>query len=391
MATRTLTQKATMPTDPTPIHPGDRHRAVRDVRSTLTLIGLLEPTNGEADVYDPAMERAVRHFQQSRGLTSDGIVDATTYRVLDEARWRLGDRLLYPHPSRPMVGDDVLALQHRLAELGFDVGRLDGEFGPQTVAAVRDFQRNTGLPADGACGPATFKSLARLAPMVTGGQPDALRAVEQLRSAGPQLSGKRVVIDPGHGGSDRGATAFGLTEASITADTASRIEGRLAATGVQVWQTHAPTFAGDLSDLDRARFANATNADIVVSLHVDRAATSQPHGVATFYYGRDQATGSALGAQLASLIQREIVARTDLTDCRTHPRTWELLRRTRMTAVRVEMGYLTNPHDAARLADPAFRDIIAEAVVVAIQRLYLPSDADPTTGTLRIADISVSR
>lgn len=380
-----------MPSEPLPIRPGDRSPAVREVRGKLTLLGLLESANGESDVYDEAMERAVRYFQQSRGLVSDGAVDATTYRVLDEARWRLGDRLLYPNAARPMVGDDVLALQNRLAELGFDVGRLDGEFGPQTVEALRDFQRNTGLPPDGTCGPATFKSLARLAPLVTGGQPDALRAQEQLRTAGPELSGKRVVIDPGHGGEDPGVCGFGLTEARITADTAARIEGRLAATGVQVWQTHAPTMVGVLSESDRALFANATNADVVVSLHVDRAPTAQPRGVATFYYGRDEATGSALGAQLASLIQREIVARTDLVDCRTHPRTWELLRRTRMTAVRVEMGYLTNPQDAARLGNPAFRDLIAEAIVVAIQRLYLPADADPATGTLKVTDIAVAR
>ena len=334
---------------------------------------------------------SLRHFQQSRGLTSDGTVDLTPYRVLDEARWRLGDRLLYPQAMRPMAGDDVLALQNRLAELGFDVGRLDGEFGPQTVEAVREFQRNTGLPPDGTCGPATFKALARLAPMVTGGQPDELRAREQLRRAGPALSGKRVVIDPGHGGTDVGVTSFGLTEAYIAADTADRIAGRLAATGVRVWLTHGPHLAGELSDLERAAFANETDADVVISLHVDHARSQRAHGVATFYYGRDESSSSALGARLASLIQREIVARTDLADCRTHPRTWEMLRRTRMTAVRVEMGYLTNPSDAARLGDPAFRDLLAEAVVVALQRLYLPAEADPATGTMHLRDIVAVR
>ncbi len=375
-----------------PIRPGDRHPAVRELRAKLALIGLLDaPADVASDRYDPVMERAVRHFQQSRGLISDGVVDATTYRVLDEARWRLGDRLLYPRADRPMTGDDVLNLQHRLAELGFDVGRIDGEFGEQTVAALREYQRNIGLPPDGTAGPATFKSLARLAPMVTGGQADALRAREHLRVAGPQLSGKRVVIDAGHGGDDPGVTAFGLTEARVTGDTAARIEGRLAATGVQVWQTHAPTMTGRLSDLDRAEFANATGADVVLSLHVDRAPSPAPHGLATFYYGRDATTGSALGAHLASLIQREIVARTDLTDCHSHPRTWDLLRRTRMTAVRIEMGYLTNPHDASRLGDPAFRDLVAEAIVVALQRLYLPAEIDPETGTMRLDDIAVGQ
>jgi len=229
----------------------------------------------------------------------------------------------------------------------------------------------------------------RLTPLVTGGQPDALRAREHLRQAGPRLSGKRVVIDPGHGGGDPGTTAFGFTEARLAADVAARIEGRLAATGVQVWQTHAPTLTGVLTEAQRADFANATDADVVISLHVDRAPTTAAHGLATFYYGRDETSGSALGQHLASLIQREIVARTDLTDCRTHPRTWDLLRRTRMTAVRVEMGYLTNPHDAARLGDPAFRDLLAEAVVVALQRLYLPAESDPETGTMSLTDIPV--
>jgi N-acetylmuramoyl-L-alanine amidase len=54
------------------------------------------------------------------------------------------------------------------------------------------------------------------------------------------------------------------------------------------------------------------------------------------------------------------------------------------------MGYLTNANDAARLGDPAFRDLLAEAVVVALQRLYLPAEADPETGTMRVTDIPVA-
>jgi N-acetylmuramoyl-L-alanine amidase len=287
-----------------------------------------------------------------------------------------------------MAGDDVLSLQVKLAELGFDVGRLDGEYGLQTVGAVRDFQRNIGLPPDGTCGPATFKALTRLAPLVTGGQPDALRAREVLRQAGPRLSGKRVVIDPGHGGDDLGGVAHGLTEAEVAADLAARIEGRLAATGVQVWLTRGPSLRGRLDDAQRAEFANATGADLVISLHTDVAPSPQARGVATYYYGRDPATASALGEHLASLVQREIVARTDLPDCRSHAKAWDLLRRTRMPAIRVDVGYLSNAQDAARLADAAFRDTVAEAIVVALQRLYLPADADAATGTLRLADIA---
>ena len=72
-----------------------------------------------------------------------------------------------------------------------------------------------------------------------------------------------------------------------------------------------------------------------------------------------------------------------------HGKTWELLRLTRMPAVRLELGHVTHAGDAARLADPAFRDTVAEAVLVGVQRLYLPADLDPPTGVLRLRDLSL--
>ena len=86
-------------------------------------------------------------------------------------------------------------------------------------------------------------------------------------------------------------------------------------------------------------------------------------------------------------MQREIVARTDLGDLRSHAKTFDMLRRTRMPAVRIDAGYLTNPGDADRLADPAFRDVIAEAVVVAVQRVYLDPESDAETGVLRLGEL----
>jgi N-acetylmuramoyl-L-alanine amidase len=110
--------------------------------------------------------------------------------------------------------------------------------------------------------------------------------------------------------------------------------------------------------------------------------------VASYHFGAGRGTTSTIGEKLASLVQREVVARTDLLDCRVHEKTWEVLRLTRMPAVRLELGHLSHPGDAARLADPAFRDTVAEAVLVAIQRLYLPADLDPPTGVMRLPDFA---
>src|SRR6187399_1483428 len=64
------------------------------------------------------------------------------------------------HPaSPPMAGPDVLALQQRLTALGYAPGRLDGVYGSATIAALRSFQRECALAADGVVGPATRHAL----------------------------------------------------------------------------------------------------------------------------------------------------------------------------------------------------------------------------------------
>lgn len=362
---------------------GDRGGAVVDIASRLTILGLLEQPG--QDRFDQQVDHAVRAFQQERGLTVDGVVGTTTYRALDEARWKLGDRLLTLVAGSLTSGDDVVALQQRLLDLGFQLGRADGLFGRQTEQGVRDFQRNIGLPPDGTCGPATLKALARLAPMVQGGRPNALRSEETIRRAGPQLHGKVVVIDAA--AVTVADPALASRASAIADDLARRVEGRLVATGVQAYLTHQREGESH-SEAARAEFANRADANLCVSLHVDSSATADAGGVSTYFYGLDShGVRSSAGERFAGLVQREIVARTDLADLRIHPKTWDFLRRTKMPAVRIDVGYITNPGDAARLSDTDFRDVIAEAIVVAVQRVYLSPETDPETGVLRFGEL----
>ncbi len=367
---------------------GDQGAAVRAVRERLVATGDLPGSAADDDVFDAAVEHAVRSFQQRRGMLVDGVVGPQTYRSLDGTRWLLGDRILLHTPGHLVSGDDVTALQERLLGLGYPCGRVDGVFGTETDDALRDFQRGVGLRPDGLAGPQTLRALGQLARAVTGGAPHALREADRVRSAGPDLRGRVIVVDPGHSTDEPGAVAGDLREADVTLDLARRIEGRLGAVGVQVVLTRGLT--GNPSQLERAELANELGADLVLSLHCESLQHApQAHGIATFFYGSPErgSAWSATGEQLASLVQREIVARTELLDCRSHPRTWEILRHTRMPAVRIEVGHLSHAGDAERLADPAFRDTVAEAVVVAVQRVYLPETDTATTGSLRIADV----
>jgi N-acetylmuramoyl-L-alanine amidase len=374
---------------------GDSGAAVAAVRDRLVSTGDLprepSPSVGSESEFTDQVERAVRTFQQRRGLLVDGIVGPQTYRALEAARWQLGDRILLHTPGHLMEGDDVAALQERLLSLGFPCGRVDGVLGWQTDGALRQLQRGVGLRPDGLAGPQTLRALTQLGRAVTGGRPHALREADVVRAAGPNLSGRVVVLDPGHSsepGADHGAQAHGIVESEAVLDLARRIEGRLAAVGVQVMLTRGLT--GDPSEEERAELANTVGADLMLSLHCEALPDRpQANGIACFFYGHPDQPGawSGVGEHLATLVQREVVARTDLTDCRTHARSWDLLRMTRMPTVRIEVGHLTHQGDAHRLSQPEFRDTIAEAVVVAIQRVYLVDEDDAATGTLNVADV----
>jgi N-acetylmuramoyl-L-alanine amidase len=371
---------------------GERGPAIVEIRAILAHLGLLPadppgaPMSGE---FDQATDVAVRTFQQSRGLNIDGKVGDETWRALDAARWTLGDRMLFQALPDPMKGDDVRQLQDRLLEMGFDVGRADGIFGHRTAKAVARFQREVGLGPDGACGPQTMTALRRLGRKVVGGHAQALREAERFRHAGPTLVGKTIVIDPGHGGADPGVVvADGLlrwTEADLAFDIATRLEGRLAAAGMRVFLTRGPRPTAAIDDAARAQLANDLNADLLLSIHLDGNASPAANGVAAYHYGSADGEVSTVGERLAGLVQREILARTGLQDCRTHPKSWDLLRLTRMPAVRVDLAYLTSPTDRELVVQPSFRNRIVEAMIAAVQRMYFPVEQDVKTGSIDVS------
>jgi N-acetylmuramoyl-L-alanine amidase len=114
---------------------------------------------------------------------------------------------------------------------------------------------------------------------------------------------------------------------------------------------------------------------------VDAHSSEHARGVASFYYGTGSGASSTVGEQFANLVRRETIARTGMLDLGSHPKTWDLLRMTRMPAVRLDCGYLTHPVDRLLLLDARLRSAIAHGVLAAVQRLYLPAEADPPTGT----------
>lgn len=140
---------------------GARGDAVRDIQRRLLLAGHLTPGMVSPGLFCGATERAVAEFQRTRGLRSTGVCDPHTWQALMESSWSLGDRVLF-HTAPMMRGDDVAEVQTVLGRLGFDAGRVDGIYGPDTAAAVAEFQHNCGLVVDGCCAGETAVALQRL-------------------------------------------------------------------------------------------------------------------------------------------------------------------------------------------------------------------------------------
>ena len=362
---------------------GDRSTAIELISNTLLRLGFIA---APSDIFDEKLTQGIKAFQQERGLTATGVINEITSRSLEEARFKLGDRVLSFNSSSVMRGDDVSNLQDRLIQMGFNCGKVDGVFGANTERAVKEFQKSVGISSDGKCGPATLISLMRLVKTVSGGAPNQLRESVKHSVRSPALANKVIVIDPSWGGEFTGESANGVVESEIVFDLAQRLEGRLIALGVNVVLTRSAN--NSPLEIDRIKVANSVNADLVIALKVDSYKNENANGVATYFYGReDKGVRSVVGERFANLIQREICARTDLLNCQTHAKSWDLLRLTVAPTVRIDLGYLSNPHDAKRLATAAFRDQLAEAMIVAIQRLYLSAEDDAKTGTLKISDL----
>ncbi|MFA5786037.1 MAG: N-acetylmuramoyl-L-alanine amidase [Actinomycetota bacterium] len=345
------------------IRAGQHGEAVRDVQQRLIALGYPVGTEEREGSFGPQTQAAVRAFQQARRLRVDDLVGPDTWRELVEASYQLGRRLLYLR-GEPLRGDDVVALQARLNALGFDAGREDGILGAKTDLALRQFQRNVGLLADGICGESTVIALQNLRSTVSDVSASHIREREAWRARPHGLPGLRVMLDPGHGGEDPGGIGpAGVRESDVCFEIVRRLAGRLQALGCEVLISRRSGQGPD--EHVRARIANEADVDVFVSVHANCDPSPSAEGSSTYYFGSESFVSEA-GMRLAGLVQEEITSQTSLPDGRTHAKAFPILRETRMAAVLVEPAFISNPAEEKRLAEPAFQDLLAAALAQAL-------------------------
>ncbi len=256
---------------------------------------------------------------------------------------------------------------------------------------------------------ASLSSLAALALLALSAAP-ALAASAADRDAAATV--RRIVIDPGHGGSETGAQGkSGVVEKELTLDVARRLAALLRADGFEVTLTREGDDDKPLDD--RAGLANNQRADVFLSLHANASRFTGAHGAETFVLSREatddaarttaalendavgigEAGGaSAAGAaatgdgdlplilwdlaqvsyledsmRLAGVIQERLNSALGLKDRGVRQAPFRVLRGATCPAVLVELGFLSNADEEKALASPDHRARLADALADALR------------------------
>jgi N-acetylmuramoyl-L-alanine amidase len=194
-------------------------------------------------------------------------------------------------------------------------------------------------------------------------------------AAGPVRAGNSfstVVIDPGHGGFDRGGIpGQRVPEKMVALDTALRLQKFLQRAGLRTVMTRSTDVFVPLPV--RSAIANAERDAIFVSIHYNASPRSSAHGIETY-------SENNRGAVLAARIQRQIINRVSTENRGIRSAEYYVLRKCRLPAVLVECGFLTNPTEAQLALTPAYRQQVAEQIAAGIieQRQFAFPPLAPT-------------
>jgi N-acetylmuramoyl-L-alanine amidase len=193
-----------------------------------------------------------------------------------------------------------------------------------------------------------------------------------------------VVIDPGHGGQDSGATVGGVAEKDLTLDLAERIDRLLEQAGIATVMTRMDD--SYISLAERAALTNRISACIMVSIHFNEGNKPVSNGIETYYADHQIAPGgpmfswlpflekasaqkpNAESENLASSVQEALITRTNAFNRGTKAEQFFVIANVRHPAVLVEGGFLSNKEDSQKLTSADYREKMAVAISEGILR-----------------------
>ncbi|AFM41216.1 N-acetylmuramoyl-L-alanine amidase [Desulfosporosinus acidiphilus SJ4] len=183
------------------------------------------------------------------------------------------------------------------------------------------------------------------------------------------LKNKIIVIDPGHGGADPGAKNSGIKEKDVNLDISLRLRNSLEAKGCTVILTREidkdfydpGQYVGrsaKRTDLNRrVSLASSNNADVFISIHANSFPSRKTYGMETYYH-QESLTGKILAEQ----IQEHLIKLQPDNTRKAKSGDYYLLNQTKMPAVIVEVGFMSNPRERKLLLTDGYRNSIAAAI-----------------------------
>lgn len=183
------------------------------------------------------------------------------------------------------------------------------------------------------------------------------------------------MLDAGHGGKDPGATHNGRNEKDDNLRITLAVGERLARSGVKVLYTRTDDTFLELSD--RAAKANSADADYFISFHRNSASTVA-QGVEVYYYSGLSAQSTA--ARLAAPVQTALVS-CGFRDRGVKQANFAVLRKTSMPAILIELGFINNDSENAKLdaEHNGIADAIASALLSFVGKTLIPVTTVPPT------------
>ena len=156
--------------NPNTLQSGDSGSKVTQLQNALKLLGFY--TGGVDGKFGSGTKKAVMQFQRVNGLTVDGLAGTQTQKLLysqvdsgvsggssSSGSSSSGSSGFTRTLRKGYTGADVIAVQQKLKALGFYSGSIDGVYGTGSIAAVKKFQQQNGLTADGLVGSRTYTAL----------------------------------------------------------------------------------------------------------------------------------------------------------------------------------------------------------------------------------------
>ncbi|WP_456277610.1 N-acetylmuramoyl-L-alanine amidase [Bacillus sp. AK128] len=184
---------------------------------------------------------------------------------------------------------------------------------------------------------------------------------------GQLLKDRIIVLDAGHGGKDPGAIASQVYERDIVLNVTKKLQEKLVAAGAKVVMTRTDNTT-TLALWDRVDFANKNYAELFISIHAN-AATPVAKGSEVFFDSSMNDNGYE-SSKLARTVQKQIVTNASMKDRGVKDSAFYVIRNQDIVSVLVELGFITNEEDAAKLKSDNFTEIYAESIYRGIVDYY---------------------